>query len=326
VFQFALLCNTALTLSAYLIQIVSTYFKGVRDKARRMNYGLSKVVDILSVTLDYQHENSENCRSELYRALTSIGHYGLTVVSTITPHKSHDEVTAARREVFRKRGLNHHLLTSLPPKQALHVVRLAILQTISEERKDGCLLDITTEDFVDLRSRLNDYCGGASQVSSSITSSKLPYSYVNLVNWAVKTLTFFYTATFYSLSAEDWYMKDVCLPMKCDENDREATAGMWVTFLWFNIFQLIMLYFLFGILEVYVTLNDTWQSGLVLENYLGIIDMICEPLNRQPLNVRQLSNNSWSNHALLGKTGQLRKPGQRAGSIARPLLEGGRAS
>lgn len=280
-------------LSAYVLQIMGAYFKGAKDKARRMNYAFSKVVDILSVTLNYQHRNSASCMSELHRSLCSIGHYGLTVVATSTaPPESKDKVMAARRQVFAQRGLNSDHLAHLPPKQALHVLRLAILQTISEERTGGCLSNMTAEDFVELRSRLNDYCGGASQVSASMSSNKLPFAYVNLVNCAVKVLTFFYTVTFYAVAAEDWEKMHVCIPIwegSCEDGDLNANYGMWATFIWFNVFQLMMLYFLFGILELYVIFNDTWRSGLVQQNYCGIIDLIAEPLTKRPLNVRQLS-------------------------------------
>ena len=54
-----------------------------------------------------------------------------------------------------------------------------------------------------------------------------------------------------------------------------------------------MLYFLFGILECYRSVNQIWQSGLVLDNYHGIIDLICQPLERAeaPMDVEQLSKN-----------------------------------
>jgi len=276
-------------LSAYLIQIVTVYFKAVRGKARGMMYGLSKAVDILSVALDYDHSSSEACRLDLERALSAIGHYALVVVSTINiPQKA--EAKEIRREVFESRKFDGDYFVSLPPKQALHVLRLAVLQAIECERAKGCLAKLTNEQHVALLSYLNDYCGGASSVSSSVSSSKLPFAYVHLVNWGVKILTAFYLVTFECLAAEDWDTTSVCMPWEiCKLRESNPTASTWMFFIWVNLMTLAILYFLFGILEVYVCVNDTWQSGLVLQNYEGIIDLICEPLLMKPASIADLS-------------------------------------
>ena len=51
------------------------------------------------------------------------------------------------------------------------------------------------------------------------------------------------------------------------------------------------MYFLFGILECYRSVNQIWENGLVLDNYHGIIDLICQPLAivEAPMDVAQLS-------------------------------------
>ena len=168
-------------------------------------------------------------------------------------------------------------------------MRLAVLQAIEHERANGCLTKLTEEKHVALLSHLNDYCGGASSVSSSVSSSKLPFAYVHLVNWGVKILTAFYLVTFNCLAAEDWDMKSVCLPWEnCKVTESLPTPNTWMFFIWFNLMQLAILYFLFGILEIYVCVNDTWHSGLVLENYKGIIDLICEPLLKKPASIVDL--------------------------------------
>ena len=161
-------------LSAYLIQIISTYHKGVRSKSRRMMYGCSQAVDCISTTIDYDHENARNILSDLHRAFTAIGHHALNIASGATEN--------IKLATFDKLGLDGQYLLSLAPKQVLHVLRLGILQTIVKERKNmnGCLASMTNEDFMQLRRELNDYCGGASSTSSSSTSSKLPYCYFQL--------------------------------------------------------------------------------------------------------------------------------------------------
>ena len=77
--------------------------------------------------------------------------------------------------------------------------------------------------------------------------------------------------------------------------DSEAPAT--VTILWylyFNLFHCALLYFLFGALECYRSVNHIWKNGLVLDNYHGIIDLICQPLMVEaiveaPRDVAQLS-------------------------------------
>ena len=234
----------------------------------------------------------EACRFDLERALSAIGHYALTVVSTINMISKSQQAKAKeiKREVFESRNLNSDFFMSLPPKQVLHVLRLAVLQAIERERANGCLTKLTDDQHVALLSHLNDYCGGASSTSSGVSSSKLPFAYVHLVNWGVKIITAFYVVTFNCIVAEDWNVESICMPWDiCKVTDVVPTASTWMFFVWRNLMQLAILYFLFGILEVYVLVNDSWQSGLVLNNYKGIIDLICEPLLKKPASILELS-------------------------------------
>jgi len=65
-------------------------------------------------------------------------------------------------------------------------------------------------------------------------------------------------------------------------------------FIFYNAMNLLAVYFLMGILEIYPTLMKTWESQLVLNNYKLVIDLICEPLKAkadtygQPKNLSQL--------------------------------------
>jgi hypothetical protein len=63
-------------------------------------------------------------------------------------------------------------------------------------------------------------------------------------------------------------------------------------FIFFNIVNIVSVYFLLGLLELYPTLIKTWQSQLVLKNYKLVLDLICEPLKpdvyKQPKNLSQL--------------------------------------
>lgn len=77
----------------------------------------------------------------------------------------------------------------------------------------------------------------------------------------------------------------------CDSDDRSPDRMTIAWNLWFNVFHCAILYFLFGILECYRSVNQIWENGLVLDNYHGIIDLICQPLAivEAPRDVAQLS-------------------------------------
>jgi len=46
--------------------------------------------------------------------------------------------------------------------------------------------------------------------------------------------------------------------------------------------MILQTYFLLGFLNTYPLLNRLWENGLVLENYLGTVAMICEPFLDPP--------------------------------------------
>ena len=155
----------------------------VRRKTRNMNYGLSNAVDTIATTLDYNHPNARVLLDSIYGPLVVIGQYGLAIASkTSTYKKSNDEIL----ELFDRHNLDGtYLLNTYPPKQIMHTLRLAILQEIQKERHtaaSSCLHYMSNEDFIELRKQLNDYCGWASSTSSSVSSSKLPYGYVQFIN------------------------------------------------------------------------------------------------------------------------------------------------
>ena len=294
------------TLSAYLIQIIATYHKGIRTKGRNMMYGCSKSIDALSVGLNYDHDDIGPFLEKLHAAMTSIGQYALAVAASSTSiSNSSEEEQAIRRtnqrKVFLDRNLDCEHLSSLPPKQALHILRLAILQSVKKERdkgRDGCLAYMNDRDFAFFRRDLNDYCGGASQVISSPSSSKLPYSYTSLLNWAVKSIGLLMQISFYLVAAGEWDIQNLCVAWatNCEPGKNgfiRPPPITWMHFLFLNIFQIVILYFLFGIPEVYVCVNDFWHSGVVLENYQGIIELICEPIAKRnrfsaPKNIEEL--------------------------------------
>ncbi|KAL7543820.1 hypothetical protein ACHAWF_010112 [Thalassiosira exigua] len=139
-------------------------------------------------------------------------------------------------KLFYNKGLDASYLTKLPPKQCLHVLRLAILQTVASEKENGCLTSMTKSNWKTFRRDLNDYCGGASQTTSALSSSKLPYSYIQLVNWATHAIMLYVLSTFFMMYARQWHEANICLPWagKCFQ-DKEATevaknAIFWIDF------------------------------------------------------------------------------------------------
>ncbi|KAL7547240.1 hypothetical protein ACHAWF_012092, partial [Thalassiosira exigua] len=163
-------------LSAYVIMLVKVYHTGTRRKARDMMYGCSNAVDTLSVCLNYDHPSAKKLLPGLHSAMTVIGQYALAQAAKKTREfkLSQDEMI----DLFHRKDLDGAYLTKITPKQCLHVLRLAILQSVASERKEnGCLSLMTHSDWKTFRRDLNDYSGGASQTISALSSSKLPYAY-----------------------------------------------------------------------------------------------------------------------------------------------------
>ena len=218
-----------------------------------MNYGASNAVDTIIATIDYDHPNAHKLLSNVYGAMTSIGRYALVNASKSCKAKSshHDII-----ELFEERGLDGTYLSQIAPKQVLHILRLAILQAVKEERLKstsnsedhdggGCFEHMSDMDWQVLRTQLNDYCGGASQTCSCVSSSKLPYPYVEFVNWAVHTISIFQTLAFYTEKAEGWAKSPTCwtnkmwVGMECNEGDHVVTYMHVFHFFAITFFQIV---------------------------------------------------------------------------------------
>mmetsp|Transcript_4622 Transcript_4622/g.10283 ORF Transcript_4622/g.10283 Transcript_4622/m.10283 type:complete len:378 (-) Transcript_4622:3008-4141(-) len=259
-------------LSAYISLIVQTYWVGARQKARVMTYACSDAVDIISVTLDYSHQNANALLNDLHGSLTLIGLYSLAIAS----RKSRFKLSRDQKKVlFEDRGLDAEYMLSLSPRQCVHVLRWAILQSIRNEKNEGCFQAMSPNDWSTVRNSLQKYCEKAFETQTALESSKLPFAYFQLVNWATHCIAFFLMATFYSDYSYHWYTSDVDV---WNHHIRD-TWIYWQNFAFVTAFNLVMLYFMFGCLEVYhVICSHIWDSGLVLESYEGRIGTVCEPL------------------------------------------------
>ena len=69
----------------------------------------------------------------------------------------------------------------------------------------------------------------------------------------------------------------------CRETDRHARHVEIYQFVFFVLFKIIILYFVLGCLELYYVLEQSFSSGLVVQNYYGIIELICAPLSKTTL-------------------------------------------
>ncbi|EJK61038.1 hypothetical protein THAOC_18531, partial [Thalassiosira oceanica] len=84
-----------------------------RQKARAMTYACSSVVDIISVTLDYSHQNANALLNDLHGSLTLIGLYSLAIAS----RKSRFKLSRDQKKVlFEDRGLDAEYMLSLSPR------------------------------------------------------------------------------------------------------------------------------------------------------------------------------------------------------------------
>jgi len=275
-------------LSSYVSILVNVYWINVRKKSRNMLYGLSNSVDTLVTVIDYDHPNANRLLRSIHGAMTAIGQYSIAIASKMGKFKLSKQQTIA---MFKDRGLDGEYLTKLPPKQAMHVLRLAILQEINDERYKrndeshggSCLHRITPEDFIELRKQMNAYSGWASSTSSSVSSSKLPYCYVEFINVATHALGFFSMYQFVHEEAAIWSDKGICpqsLPLfTCHPGEIEPNGMDFFHLVMFFAFHVVILYFIFGCLEIFYVLSDSWASGLVVQNYKGIIELICLPLH-----------------------------------------------
>jgi hypothetical protein len=235
-------------LSAYMIIMVSTYHTGVRTKTRSMMYGASNAVDTIVASIDYDHPDTNEFLSHVYGAMTAIGGYGLINASKSCRFKLSKQQII---NFFEERNLDGEFLLSFnAPKQVLHILRLAILQLMKKERnKDdgGCLKSMSDQDWQVLRTQLNNYCGGASQTSSSVTSSKLPYPYVQFVNWSTHAIVLFHIFMVYKEEAEEWNAAGICfnhgiLKYSCNEGNTNATFKHIMNFVLFNVFEIVRYY------------------------------------------------------------------------------------
>ena len=273
-------------LSSYMFQVVSAYWTGTKHKASRMLRGMARSVDAISTILDYSNPRSEKVLNEIRDAFVLVGKYSLCISARHTKHAlSMDELAHLFQGVRYNSDL---LLKKIHCKQATNVLRQAVLQTVQRERlkDDGCMRLMSNESFDRFQTHLFELTDGGRKVMSSTTSSKLPFDLYQLVTWGTKMMLFFYVTGVYSTVSRELVSSGSAVPFSClggtvmpDEGETYCPTRFYVIL---NLFYASVLYFILGCLEIYHSVTKIWENGLVLRNYMTVVDLLCEPLVASP--------------------------------------------
>ncbi|KAL7535410.1 hypothetical protein ACHAWF_005168 [Thalassiosira exigua] len=285
-------------LTGYLFRLVQYYWVNVRIKAAGLLRGTSKVVNMISIHIDYDHPRAEELLSSLHGAVNLIGHYSFAVTSKNTKFRLSEKEMA---ELFHSRGYESEHLLSLHPKAAINKLHWGILQTITKERnmaEKGCISRLGEIAWIQLTGDMAQMSGDAMSVMSCTSSNKLPFALSHLVNWVTRLMTFFYMITIYGHLANEINGRGNAVPFSCvggtvDPNANEEQPFCPTRFyVYFNVFYALTLYFILGCLEMHHALSKVWESGLVLKNYLGVIDQVCQPLLDKPKELSEMKYKS----------------------------------
>ena len=284
-------------LAGYIGVVVTAYYINVRSKASEMIQGLVHFVDGISISVDYDSPRAKAFLNDLYGALRATAHYALGRAAANTKFKLQKEELQA---IFDDNGYDGKYLLLHQKKFAITLMRRAILRSLEEEREaiGSCFKKFYRNNVLkeeNVVTALQRFANGAMRTMSN-SSSKLPFAYVHLLTWATRTFLLFHMVVSYVGYALEHLAVKAKTPFSCydsslllDGVDKHCVTEY---FIFYNALNLLVVYFLMGILEIYPTLMKTWESQLVLNNYKLVIDLICEPLKAdtygQPKNLSQL--------------------------------------
>ena len=287
-------------LAAFVGQVTNAYYTYVRAKASTMIEGMSAFVDGISISVDYKHPRSTAFLNDLHGSVRSLSYYALALASTNTRFKL---TKTELRALFDDNGYDGEFMLSHPKKQTITVMRLALLRSLEEEKEasDSCFKKESYNNFREenIRQSVTQFAGGAMSTISCVSSNKLPFAYVHLIIWSTRTFLLLHIFLAYVSFAIEHMgrIEEGAKPALSCYNSAFFFDGVDSTchteeFIFFNIVNIVSVYFLLGLLELYPTLIKTWQSQLVLQNYKRVLDSICEPLKpdvyKQPKNLSQL--------------------------------------
>ena len=112
-----------------------------------MLIGTSKVVDLISVSVDYDNPRAEEFLQSTWGAINLIGHYALAVSSKNTKFKLSKEQMV---QLFEERGFEAEPLLKLHVKIAINMLHRGLLQSIKTERtkeNNGCMVNMSDHEW-----------------------------------------------------------------------------------------------------------------------------------------------------------------------------------
>jgi hypothetical protein len=190
-------------LAAYGVYVVRVYYEGTRTKLAALISNMSSFADTLTITMDYDSPRAKEFLMSLHGAVTLIAEYAFACALANTKLKlSQEEMT----DLFEKRGYDHGTLLSVHKKQTITLLWQGILQTLKKEQEqgqDGCLKELDSFRWEGLRHDLCPFLGGAMSVISCVSSSKIPFAYLQLLNWGTKMALTLYTVYLYIYTASE---------------------------------------------------------------------------------------------------------------------------
>ena len=89
-------------LAGYMFHLVTAYWIGTRLKCAQLLIGTSKVVDVLTTTIDYDNPHAEEFLRDLWGAIHLIGHYAFKNCSSLTNYtlSEHSNITSLSGKSF----------------------------------------------------------------------------------------------------------------------------------------------------------------------------------------------------------------------------------
>ncbi|KAL7548587.1 hypothetical protein ACHAWF_011866 [Thalassiosira exigua] len=272
-------------LSGYVAAMVGQYYRGAKEKGGQMFASMGSFVGNITPFINRECDRAEEFSEDLWRALTCMGHYALAHAASNTKFKkSKKEI----QDIFDSRGFDGKYLLSFGKKETATVIYNGILETLHEEYKKGetgCLeVTFDSDIFVKVSTDLENLLEGVLRVISSMSANKLPYAYHQLIHWGVRNGFFLNNISVYwilalnlSSNGADHYPFG-CFHTMLSLKPDDATNCPTEEYIWFNVFRILLGYFILGCLELYPTLVKTWEHSLVLRNYQEVVDSICRPL------------------------------------------------
>lgn len=248
-----------------------------------MFQSMASFVGNITVVINYDCERAEEFTESLWAALTAMGHYALAYAASNTRFRVPEK---EMQEIFDSRGLDGEHLLSFQTKETATLMYNAILATLQNEFEmegTGCLKkSFDSRRFVKVATDLENLNAGVLRVISSMSSNKLPFSYHQLINWGVRNGFVLTSIARYWFMAIAHASKGRDYPFSCFQTMFSIHHDYYTCpteeVIWFNVYRILLAYFVLGCLELYPTLAKTWEHSLVLNNYRGVVDCICRPL------------------------------------------------